>query len=389
MDMIVVVSTVFAEDKRGFLSVTEEASDAGISVHGTKLVEKLASLSPGCIVLMSGLETMDRKTNSMGKASPWTTKAQFRLSSNSYPSRSTTASIKLLKDDDLLRNGKYNHHSNAADLIALSRRIIKSQHALEQPIPCQRRRLVDIQYSGQLSTVYQVRVISCEVPSPLVNNTGTYWQRKQKRLDSSKAFATLEDEGAARMVLVDCRRLTKDLTSAQQNGNLIQITNLMSSANDAGEIVLNPTLQTLILPATERRKSLSQIHTQQQSLLLVDNDTVICSTIEAIFIDDIEKILDPNDTPSAFAAALIKTGPIPTYRAATVTLGGGEVVKANSSTIHTLCGSIGARDVLACADTRRLVQDLIKCLLTDTSVQLKWTMRADSNNVRRVEIPRL
>jgi hypothetical protein len=181
----------------------------------------------------------------------------------------------------------------------------------------------------------------------------------------------------------------KDLKVAQQNGDTIQITNLMSSENDAGEMVLNPTLQTLILPAADRRKSLSPIHTQQQSLLLVDDDTDIFSTIEAIFIDDVERLLDPNDAPSAFTAALIKTGPIPTYRAATVTLVGGVVVKANSSTIKTLCGSIAARDVLACADTGRLVQDLIKSLLTDTSVQLKWTMRADSNTVRRVEIPRL
>mmetsp|Transcript_3108 Transcript_3108/g.5096 ORF Transcript_3108/g.5096 Transcript_3108/m.5096 type:complete len:445 (-) Transcript_3108:123-1457(-) len=425
LDIVVVVvnATVESDNQsKGFISVVDASTDvqAGISVYGSKLVDLLASLSPGCLLLVSGLESTGKSNTNNATAAAAAaiapSRGHFRLSTNGYTS-ATTAEIKVLKGDDL-ENDKYNHHPNAPDLVKLSRRI-RSQQALAQPTRCRRRRLADIQYPGQLSTV-QVRVLSCEIMSSTEDGAQYIppWQRKRRlHANKKKAYATLEDNGV-RMVLIQCRKHMKELKVAQQNRVTIQMTNLLSSSrtNDAGEIVLTPTLQTLMLPAAaaavDRKRQLSPIIQTQQQSILVDNDDnqsgggcccVVLSNIEAIFIDDVEKLLDPiHDAPSAFAASIVKTGPFPTYRSATVTLAAKQqqqgarssssviVVKANASVIKTLCGSIDARQVLASAQTRRLVQELIKSLLTDESVQLKWTLTKDGNNiVRQVEIPRL
>ena len=357
--VVVVDVSVDTSKRRGVISAIDASIDeaVGISVHGSTLLELLSSLSPGCILLLSGLEA-NREA-----------KYLFRLSAMSFTS---TAAIQVLNDDEL----HYKHdHENADSLIALSHRI-KNQ-CLAQPSCC-RRTLADIQCPGQLSSV-EVRVVSCEA---LSTTTALFHSRKRGR-QTSRVFATLADNDA-RMVLVDCRKYFKDLKTAQEGGDSVQITNLLSCQEEAGEIVLKPTIRTLILPTKRPRRHVSRVHNEPQSILL--EQSCIISSMEAIFIDELNQALDSKHfvSPSAFVGIIInKVGPC--YRAATLTLEGARVVKANPSVMKVLCASIDAGQVLADTQTRQDVLELVRGILMGAT-QLKWTL--DGNVVQKLEIPR-
>ena len=378
-DVVVVLldASVDTVGKRGLISAIDTSIDkpVGIFVEGTMLLEILSSkLAPGTIILLVGLEVPTG-----GCTSCATTIHPFRLTTRGF---SSTAAMKVLTEDEL--QDKY-EHSHSAALIALSNRI-KAQCLAQAS--CVRRSLADIQYSGQLSSVH-VRVVSCE----FLSTTCVRFRKRGGQHKSWEAFAALADNDT-RIVLTQCQKYVKDLKVAQVSEEWIQITNLLPYLDKSGELLLKPTIKTLLLPAKPSRPWHQVVphvfdNTQQSHL---DQFRRIVASLEAIFVDELNQSLDFNTdmvSSSDIIAVLLITkedGGEPEYRATTLTLEGNQVVKASPSIMKVLCASIDACLILTDAQTRQHVFHLVKGIVQGTT-QLIWTL--NGNVIESLEMPRL
>lgn len=378
-DVVVVLldASVDTVGKRGLISAIDTSIDkpVGIFVEGTMLLEILSSkLAPGTIILLVGLEVPTG-----GCTSCATTIHPFRLTTRGF---SSTAAMKVLTEDEL--QDKYDHR-DAAALVALSNRI-KTQCLAQAS--CVRRSLADIQYSGQLSSV-QVRVVSCE----FLSTTCVRFRKRGGQHKSWEAFAALADNDS-RIVLTQCQKYVKELQVAQVSEEWIQITNLLSYLDKSGELLLKPTIKTLLLPAKPSRPRHQVVphvfdNTQQSHL---DKFRRIIASLEAIFVDELNQSLDFNTdrvSSSDIIAVLLITkedGGEPEYRATTLTLEGNQVVKASPSIMKVLCASIDACMILTDSQTRQHVFQLVKGIVQGKT-QLIWTL--NDNLIESLEMPRL
>lgn len=371
-DVVAVVVEISMEKvkRRGNLSVVDTSIGNScavvISVHGPTLMESLSSISTGDLILLRGLAT----------ARP-SDRTHFRLSSYEFTS---SASIKMLSGTSLK---ELSCHANASALTALSHKV--SNTSLGQRV-CRRRCLTDIQFPGQLSTV-EVKVISHE----LVSTTKTFRKRKWSRREDD-AFAMLIQD-STRIVLVDCRKHTRHLKSAQVSKDPVQITNLISCKVESGEIVLRPTNLTLFLPAKGRgsgtRAASHNVLNQPRFEQSPRKSQIIFSCLKTIFIDELNQELSMKhfSDSSTLAHTIARSTPFPCYREATLTLEAGTLaVKASADIVQVLCASIDAKVFLAEERTRTAVLDLVWGLLVE-GTQLKWTI--DGCIVKKLEIARL
>jgi hypothetical protein len=377
--IVLVDASVDIVRKRGLISAIDTHIDEPVCilVEGAMLLEILSSkLAPGTIVLLVGLETPTGGGTCTNAIHP------LRLSSRGF---SSTAAMKVLTEDEL--QDKYNHR-DADALIALSNQI-KAQCLAQAS--CVRRSLADIQYSGQLSSV-QVRVVSCEFLS--INSIR--FRRRGGQQKSTEAFAALADHDT-RIVLTQCQKFIKELKVAQTTEEWIQITNLLSYLDKSGELLLKPTIRTLLLPAKPLRPWCQMVpdvaDETQQSELIPFRRTV--ARLEAIFVDELNQSFEFNNNNNnvvllsdTFATLLIanEVGGEPKYRATTLTLGGNQVVKANPYIMKVLCASIDAGLIITDSRTRQHVFQLVQGIVQGKT-QLIWTLK--ENWIESLAMPRL
>lgn len=258
-------------------------------------------------------------------------------------------------------------------------------------LPCRRRHLIELHAPG----------IVCHVVAHVVSfdtAAGELHKRKRSTFAKKTTFAVLTD-GNEVMPFMDCGKYETMLKTAFSLGQEVLLTNVVTSL--AGmtnhDVVLRPTNSTSVVPMltdTERKVSVRQplpdCLTLTQDLSGKSAQTIL-SPLRDIYIDELGISLGDGKyflSPNGFLSTIIDYNR--RYRQATLTLDG-IVVKADSSMMQILCGSIEAASMWTHTRLRRYVMEWIRALLQD-EVNLSWSLERQDDDTYRVMkcvLPRL
>jgi hypothetical protein len=259
-------------------------------------------------------------------------------------------------------------------------------------LPRRRRHLKELDTPGIVCHVV-ARIASFDTAA------GEPPKRRGSTFVKKTTFAVLSD-GNEVMPFMDCGKYEIVLKDALISGQEVLLNNVVSSlAGTANhDIVLKPTNSTSVVPvltATDRK--LPARHAPPDCLTLTQEELpgtctqTITSPLRDIFIDELGISLGDGKhflSPIGFISTIIDDNR--RYRQATLTLDG-IVVKADSSTMQTLCGSVEAASMWTHTNLRRYVMELIRALLED-EVNLSWSLEQQhdkSYQVTKCVLPRL
>jgi len=272
-------------------------------------------------------------------------------------------------------------------------------------LPCRRRLLSELHTAGITSHVV-ARVVSIDtaaVPPPAGSKKRKRWLPIKRHRTT---VAVLSDGGEV-MPFLDCAAHESTLKDAVQSGKEVLLTNVVTCAADEKsdrDVVLRPTDSTSVFPmlnsSSSERQAASyscretQFFSLTQDLLETGTTQTLSSPLRDVYIDELGVSLGDGKrfvSPNGFVSTIIdKSGNIPRYRDATLTLLDGMVVKADATMMQTLCGSIDPDTLLNHGRLRTHVTDLMRGLL-DEQVTLTWTLQRDGDTYHATKcfLPRL
>jgi hypothetical protein len=254
-------------------------------------------------------------------------------------------------------------------------------------LPRRRRRLSELDTPGIVCHVV-ARIASFDTAA------GEPQTRKRSQAFAKKTtFAVLSD-GNEVMPFMNCDKYETILKTAMSRGQEVLLTNVVSSlaGTGANHVVLKPTNTTSVVPMclTDTNRNLPARHAPPDCLTLTQEEVpgtytqTISSPLRDIYIDELGISLGAGKhflSPIGFISTIIDNNNR-RYRQATLTLDG-IVVKADSSTMQALCGSVEAASMWTHTSLRRYVMELIRALLDD-EVNLSWSLEQQRDNSYQV-----
>ena len=258
-------------------------------------------------------------------------------------------------------------------------------------LPCRRRHLKELHAPGIVCHVL-AHVASFDTAA------GELHKRKRSTFAKKTTFAVMSD-GNEVMPFMDCGKYETTLKTALSMGQEVLLMNVVTSL--AGmtnhDVVLRPTNSTSVVPMLidrecniSARQSLPDCLTLTQELSGKSAQTVLLP-LRDIYIDELGISLADGRyflSPMGFLSTIIDNNR--RYRQATLTLDG-IVVKADSSMMQILCGSIEAPSMWTHSRLRRHVMEWIRALLQD-EVNLSWSLEWQDDGTYRATkcaLPRL